>query len=50
VFFAGYGSTYFREASDPAQLARRWRTEELLAGARRTTDAFFIKASYLLRM
>jgi len=50
VFFAGYGSTYLREASDPAQLARRWRTEELLAGARRTTDAFFIKASYLLRM
>src|SRR5438045_9687885 len=50
VFFAGYGSTYFREDSDPAQLARRWRTEELLAGARRTADAFFIKASYLLRM
>ena len=50
VFFAGYGSTYLREASDPAQLARRWRTEELLSGARRTTDAFFVKASYLLRM
>jgi hypothetical protein len=50
VFFAGYGSTYFRDSSDPAQLARRWRTEQLLSGTRRTTDAFFVKASYLLRM
>jgi hypothetical protein len=50
VFFAGYGSTYFRAGSDPGELARRWRTEDLLAGARRTTDAFFVKASYLLRM
>jgi hypothetical protein len=50
VFFAGYGSTYFRDSSDPAQLARRWRTEQLISGTRRTTDAFFVKASYLLRM
>ncbi|HKW08776.1 MAG TPA: DUF5916 domain-containing protein [Gemmatimonadaceae bacterium] len=50
VFFAGYGSTYARDESDPALLAQRWRTEDLLAGARRTTDAFFVKASYLLRM
>jgi len=50
VFFAGYGSTYAREETDPTFLAQRWRTEDLLAGARRTTDAFFVKASYLLRM
>ena len=50
VFFAGYGSTYFRADSDPAQLVRRWRTEDLLAGARRVDDAFFVKASYLFRM
>jgi hypothetical protein len=50
VVFAGYGSTYLRTASDPAELTRRWRSEDLLAGARRTTDAFFVKASYLLRM
>ena len=50
VFFAGYGSTYLRDASDPAQLYQRWRSEDLLAGARRTTDAFFVKATYLFRM
>ena len=50
VFFAGYGSTYFRTDTNPADLTRRWHTEDLVAGARRTTDAFFVKASYLLRM
>ena len=50
VFFAGYGSTYFRGDSDPTQLLRRWRSEDLLAGARRIDDAFFVKASYLFRM
>jgi hypothetical protein len=50
VFFAGYGSTYLRADSDPTQLTQRWRSTDLLAGARRTGDAFFIKASYLLRM
>jgi hypothetical protein len=50
VFFAGYGSTYFRDASDPSQLAQRWRSQDLLTGARRTTDAFFVKATYLFRM
>ena len=50
VFFAGYGSTYFRDASDPAELSQRWRSVDLLTGARRTTDAFFVKATYLFRM
>ena len=50
VFFAGYGSTYFRTDTDPADLTRRWRAQDLVTGARRTTDAFFVKASYLLRM
>jgi hypothetical protein len=50
VFFAGYGSTYFRAETDPLELAQRWRSTDLLAGARRTTDAFFVKASYLFRM
>jgi len=50
VLFAGYGSTYFRSDSDPTQLTRRWRSEDLLAGARRVDDAFFVKASYLFRM
>ena len=50
VFFAGYGSTYLRDATDPAQLTQRWRSEDLLTGARRTTNAFFVKATYLIRM
>ena len=50
VFFAGYGSTYFRAGSDPSELTQRWRSTDLLTGTRRTTDAFFIKASYLFRM
>jgi hypothetical protein len=50
VFFAGYGSSYFRAGSDPLELRQRWRSTDLLAGSRRTTDAFFVKASYLLRL
>jgi hypothetical protein len=50
VFFAGYGSSYFRTASDPADLTQRWRSTDLLAGSQRVADAFFVKASYLLRM
>src|SRR5205823_2546501 len=50
VFFAGYGSTYLRDATDPAQLTQRWRSADLLTGARRAADAFFVKATYLFRM
>lgn len=50
VFFAGYGSTYARFATDVDDLSDRWRPSDLLAGAQRLGDGFFVKASYLFRM
>jgi hypothetical protein len=50
VFFAGYGNAYARVSADPLQLTERFRTEDLISQRFRTSDAFFVKLSYLFRM